>query len=87
MAEKHYAFIKDGVVENTLVFADENEQLAYQVCIEYDYDQAVWLDDAPTPTRWSSYDGKKFTPPTDEYLISIGIYELDTKTVKTDTVK
>jgi hypothetical protein len=25
---------------------------------------------------WSTYDGTTFTPPTDEYLISIGIMQL-----------
>ena len=73
MAEKHYTFIKDGVVENTLVFADKDDALAQRIVEEQGYDSFVWLDEADVPHRWSTYDGKTFTPPTDEYLISIGV--------------
>jgi hypothetical protein len=73
MAEKHYTFLKANRVENTLVFAEQNDELAQRICSEQGYDQAIWLDDAATPARWSTYDGKTFTPPTDDYLISIGI--------------
>lgn len=71
--EKHYVFIKDGVVENTLVFAERNDALAQTIVDEQGYDFFVWLDDAVTPARWSTYDGVSFTPPTQEYLISIGV--------------
>ena len=71
--EKHYTFIKNGVVENTLVFAEKNDELAQRIADEQGYDSFVWLDDAETPARWSTYDGTTFTPPTTEYLISIGV--------------
>jgi hypothetical protein len=71
--EKHYAFIKDGVVENTLVFTDRNDAFAQVIAEEYGYDSFVWLDDAEIPARWSSYNGKTFAAPTNDYLISIGI--------------
>jgi hypothetical protein len=71
--EKHYTFIKDGVVENNAVFAERNDALAQTIVDEQGYDSFVWLDDAATPTRWSTYDGTNFTPPTLEYLFSIGV--------------
>ena len=74
--EKHYAFIKDGRVENNLVFAEKDDALAQSICDEHGYDSFVWLDEATTPARWSTYNGKTFTPPTEEYLISIGMLNL-----------
>jgi hypothetical protein len=71
--EKHYVFIKNNRVEDTFVFAERNDALAQTIANEQGYDSFVWLDDAATPVRWSSYDGTFFTPPTTEYLISIGI--------------
>ena len=76
MTEFHFAFIKDGRVENTLVFATKDDAPAARICQEQGYDQAVWLEDKPTPIRWSTYDGTTFTAPTEDYLISIGILEL-----------
>ena len=71
--EKTYAFIKNNVVENVFVFAERNDALAQTITDEQGYDSFVWLDDSATPTRWSTYDGVSFTPPTQEYLISIGV--------------
>lgn len=75
MAEKHYTFLIANRVENTLVFAEQNNDLATQICIEQGYDKYIWLDDNEVPARWATYDKatNKFTPPTDEYLISIGV--------------
>jgi hypothetical protein len=70
--EKHYAFIKNNRVENILVFASQDEELADRVAQEQGYDDAVWVGEN-IPARWSTYNGSTFTPPTDEYLISIGI--------------
>lgn len=77
--EKHYTFIKAGVVENTLVFAAQDDALAQTICDEQGYDSFVWLDEADFPTRWSSYNSKKntFTDPTPQYLYSIGILSVD----------
>lgn len=69
--EKHYAFIKDGVVEDIYVFAEQDEELADRIVHERGFDDAVWVGENP-PMRYSSYDGTTFTPPTQEYLISIG---------------
>ena len=70
--EQHYAFIKNNRVENTLVFASQDEALADRIVQEQGYDDAVWVG-TNVPVRWSTYDGTTFTPPTEEYLISIGI--------------
>ena len=71
--EKHYTFLKNNIVEDTLVFANQNDALAQTIANEKGYDSFIWLDDAVIPARWSTYDGTSFTPPTEEYLISIGV--------------
>ena len=70
--EQHYAFIKNNRVENIAVFASQDEALADRVAQEQGYDDAVWVE-TNVPVKWSTYNGTTFTPPTDEYLISIGI--------------
>ena len=70
--ELHYAFIKDNRVAQVAVFASQDETLADAVAREHGFDDAVWVG-STTPAMWSTYDGTTFTPPTDEYLISIGI--------------
>lgn len=70
--EQHYVFLKDNRVENIAVFASKDEELADRVAHEHGFDDAVWVGEN-TPAMWSTYDGTAFTPPTDEYLISIGI--------------
>ncbi len=70
--EKFYAFIKDNRVVNVAVFASQDETLADAITKEQGYDYAVWVDEN-APTKFSSYDGKKFTDPTTDYLISIGV--------------
>ena len=70
--EQHYAFIKNNRVENIAVFASQDEELADRVAQEQGYDDAVWVG-TNVPVKWSTYDGTIFTPPTTEYLISIGI--------------
>lgn len=66
MTELHFAFIKNGKVENILVFADKDDALADRICKEQGYDEAVWLGDVQPPVRWSTYDGKNFNPPSEE---------------------
>jgi hypothetical protein len=70
--EQYYVFLKNNVVEQVAVFASQDEVLADAVAIEHGFDDAVWVG-ATAPAMWSTYDGTTFTPPTDEYLISIGI--------------
>lgn len=70
--EQHYAFIKNNRVAQVAVFASQDEELADRVAHEHGYDDAVWVG-TDAPAMWSTYDGTTFTPPTDEYLISIGI--------------
>ena len=84
--EQHYAFIKNNVVINVAVFADQNEELADQVAREQGYDDAVWVG-SNAPVKYSFYDGTKFTPPTDEYLISIGILEPSLEEAEPQVVK
>lgn len=73
MSENKYVFIKDNRVENTLIFSHEDEALASLICDEQGYDEAIYIGDGVAPDRWSTYDGKTFTKPTEEYLISIDI--------------
>lgn len=77
MAEKHYTFLKANRVENTLVFAEQDDELAQRICDERGFDSFIWLDEKPTPSRWSTRDEAtgEFTEPTSDYLISIGILE------------
>lgn len=70
--EQYYAFIKDGRVANIAVFGSKDEALADAVAQEQGFDDAVWVGE-DKPAMWSTYNGTTFTPPTDEYLISIGI--------------
>ena len=70
--EQHYAFIKDGRVANIAVFGSKDEALADAVAQEQGFDDAVWVGE-DKPAMWSTYNNGVFTPPTDEYLISIGI--------------
>lgn len=70
--EQHYVFLKDNRVANIAVFGSKDEELADRVAQEQGYDDAVWVGENK-PVMFSSYDGTTFTPPTDEYLISIGI--------------
>jgi hypothetical protein len=72
--EQHYVFLKNNRVAQVAVFASQDEALADAVAIEHGFDDAVWVGET-TPAMWSTYDGTTFTPPTDEYLISIGILE------------
>ena len=76
--EQYYAFIKNNIVENIAVFALQDEALADRVAQEQGYDDAVWVG-TDVPARWSTYDGSTFTPPTEEYLISIGIISPETE--------
>lgn len=78
--EQHYVFLKDNRVINIAVFGSKDEELADRVAQEQGYDDAVWVGENK-PTKWSTYDGVSFTPPTDEYLISIGILEPETEEV------
>lgn len=76
MTEQHYAFIKNNRVENIAVFASQDEELADRIAQEQGYDDAVWIGENII-TKYSEYnsiDGS-FIPPTNEYLISIGILE------------
>jgi hypothetical protein len=70
--EQHYVFLKNNRVKNVAVFSSKDEELADRVAQEQGFDDAVWVG-TDVPAMFSSYDGKTFTPPTDEYLISIGI--------------
>lgn len=72
--EQHYVFLKDNRVANIAVFASQDEELADRVAQEEGYDDAVWVGET-IPAMRSTYDGTTFTPPTNEYLISIGIME------------
>lgn len=79
--EQHYVFLKNNIVEQVAVFASKDEELADRIAQEKGYDDAVWVG-TNVPTKWSTYNGSTFTPPTNEYLISIGILNPVTEEVK-----
>lgn len=81
MAEKHFVFLKNNIVEQIAVFASQDEELADRIAHEQGYDDALWIGENTPPIRWSTYDpiAKEFTPPTDEYLISIGALQVEIK--------
>lgn len=72
MTEYRYGFIKNNRLVNTMIFASQDEEFADRVAQEKGYDDAVWLGEE-NPIKWSEYDGTTFTPPTRDYLVSIGI--------------
>ena len=72
MAELHYAFIKNNVVEEIAVFGSKDEELADHIAIEKGFDDAIWVGE-DKPVLFSSYDGKTFTDPTLDYLYERGI--------------
>jgi len=76
--EQYYVFIKENRVKNIGVFASQDEELADRVVQEQGFDDAVWVGE-DKPDMWSTYDGTTFTPPTTEYLISIGIIDIPTE--------
>lgn len=65
MTELGYAFIKDGIVEEVAVFAEQNDALAYSILNSLEFDEFVWVG-ADFPTMYSTWDGEKFTPPAPE---------------------
>ena len=75
--EQNYAFLKNNRVVQIAVFALQDEALADRVAQEHGYDDAVWVG-SEAVTRWSTYDGTKFTPPTLDYLFEIGISDENT---------
>lgn len=74
-----YAFIKNNRVINVLVFNElDNQELIEQVKISLNADEAVSLYNYPVndigiPSMYWSYTNSTFEPPTEEYLISIGV--------------
>jgi hypothetical protein len=72
MSEQHYVFLKNNVVEQIAVFSSKDETLADAIAIEHGFDDAVWVGENK-PQMFSSYDGKVFTNPTEDYLYERGI--------------
>jgi hypothetical protein len=81
MAELHYAFIKNNVVEQIAVFASQDKTLSDAVKQEHGFDDAVWVGENK-PAMFSSYDGKVFTEPTLDYLYERGITDENTAMVE-----
>lgn len=73
--ELHYAFLKDNRVVEVAVFASQDQELANRIAQEQGFDSAIWTGETAL-TKWSTYDGISFIPPTEEYLISIGVVEV-----------
>ena len=77
-----HAFIKNGVVEHIFVFKEENHNSPMFDAIHADHgtDTVVCLCSASVgvvPHRWSTWDGNNFTPPTVDYLYSIGVSNMN----------
>ena len=66
-----YAFIKNNIVETICIFESQNEELVDSIAQEQGFDDAVWVGENK-PALYSSYDGKKFTAPTLDYLYERG---------------
>ena len=83
MAEQHYVFIKNNVVEQIAVFAEQDEALADRIAQEQNYDDAIWVGENK-PHLYSSYDAKKkeFIEPTLDYLYERGIASENTAMVE-----
>jgi hypothetical protein len=77
--EKHYVFLKNNRVEQIAVFASQDEELADRIAQEQGYDDALWIGENTPPALWSTYNPttKVFTPPTPQYLYSIGVLSVD----------
>jgi hypothetical protein len=77
--EKHFVFLKDNRAIDFAVFASQDEKLADSIAQEQGYDDALWIDEAPVPHKWATYDPAtgEFTEPTLQYLYSIGVYPVD----------
>jgi hypothetical protein len=67
MAELGYAFIKNNIVEEVAVFAEQNDALANSISDSLGYEEFVWVG-ADFPTMFSTWDGVAFTPPAPEPL-------------------
>ena len=70
--EKYYALIKDNRIVDIIVFESQNDDFANQISLDKGLDSAVWLDET-RPVIYSTWDGSSFEPPTNEYLVSIGV--------------
>jgi hypothetical protein len=68
----YYAFLIGDRVQNITNIQAQDDALAAFACETNGYDQAIFVE-GQEPVRWSTWDGQTFTPPTDEYLISIGV--------------
>jgi len=76
LTECEHAFIKNGVVEHVFVFDKyaHGTPLIDAVKDEHGCDTVVCLcDHGSKVIRWSTWDGTTFTPPTFDYLYSIGV--------------
>jgi hypothetical protein len=65
MAELGYAFIKNNIVEEVAVFAEQNDALANSISNTLGYDEFVWVG-ADIPKMFSVWDGEKFIVPEPE---------------------
>lgn len=64
MALQEYAFIKDGVSINNVIFDDPTEELLEKFKTEFILDSIVpWGDDSYHHVVGSSWDGNQFTAP------------------------
>jgi hypothetical protein len=71
-----HAFVKNGVVEQIAVFkeADHGAEILNLVQADKSADTVVCLCEfGSVPHLYSTWDGTSFTPPTLDYLYSIGI--------------
>ena len=64
MIELCYAFIKNGIVEQVAVFAEQDDELANSIMQSFGYDEFVWVGE-DIPTMYSVWNGETFTAPTE----------------------
>lgn len=58
----NYAFIKDGVLENVLVYSTKDDEAAEALRAELNFDEAIFIN-SDQPTLGSTYLDGVFTPP------------------------
>lgn len=74
--EYNYAFIKNKIVEDILVFNEKDSPVIQDIILAQGYDEAIYVE-TPTPHRYSTYENGVFENPSFEYLKSRGIIYKD----------
>jgi hypothetical protein len=63
--DNYYVFLTANKVIGAVAFAEQNDDLATQICIDANYDKFIWLKNSLPPARGATYDkaSNVFTAP------------------------